>query len=64
MRWGLASSEKQIPQIIGNIENAKQGMELLEVGMVLRRQTLYPSELRALCNRYSDSKAFVAVPKI
>ena len=30
MPLGLALSEKQIPQIVENIERAEQGMELLE----------------------------------
>jgi hypothetical protein len=37
-RWSLASSEKQMPQVVENIGKPKQGMEGLEVGVVLRRQ--------------------------
>lgn len=35
---GLALSEKQIPQIVENIEKRKQGMELLESDGRHRRQ--------------------------
>ena len=58
-------SEKQIPQVVENIENAQYGMEPLESGVVLRRQTLYPPELRARGDQHPDSKAlpeFVATP--
>jgi hypothetical protein len=44
---GLASSEKQIPQVIENIEKWSESMEALERVGVLRRQMLYPAELRA-----------------
>ena len=39
-RWGLAVSEKQIPQIVENIETTTQGMELLEYRVVLAKQVL------------------------
>lgn len=48
---GLASSEKQMPQSVEKIEKRKQQMECLESSAMLRRQTLYPAELRA--RRYS-----------
>ncbi len=38
--WGLAVSEKQIPQIVENIETTTQGMELLEYRVVLAKQVL------------------------
>jgi hypothetical protein len=38
MRWGLASSEKQIPQIVENSERAKQGLESLESSFLRPRQ--------------------------
>jgi hypothetical protein len=44
---GLALSEKQTPQIVENIEKPQEQMEGLEVSFVLRRQTLFPTELRA-----------------
>jgi hypothetical protein len=44
----LASSEKQIPKIVENIQKTKSQREFLEPGAGLRRQTLYPAELRAL----------------
>jgi len=44
---GLALSEKQIPQVVEKIEKPKEQMEGLESSVVLRRQTLYPTELRA-----------------
>jgi hypothetical protein len=54
---GLALSEKQTPQIVEKIEKPKEQMEGLEPGFVLRRQTLFPTELRARGN-CSDSKPF------
>jgi hypothetical protein len=45
----LVSSEKQIPQVVENIEKGKSQMGLLEPDAGLRRQTLYPTELRARC---------------
>jgi hypothetical protein len=44
---GLALSEKQTPQVVEKIEKPKEQMEGLEPGVVLRRQTLFPTELRA-----------------
>jgi hypothetical protein len=44
---GLALSEKQTPQVVEKIEKPKEKMEGLEPGVVLRRQTLFPTELRA-----------------
>jgi hypothetical protein len=44
---GIALSEKQIPQVVENIENSCERMEALERVAVLRRQMLYPAELRA-----------------
>jgi hypothetical protein len=44
---GIALSEKQIPQVVENIENSCVRMEALERVAVLRRQMLYPAELRA-----------------
>ena len=38
--WGLAVSEKQIPQIVENIATTTQGMELLEYRVVLAKQVL------------------------
>jgi hypothetical protein len=46
---GLALSEKQMPQVVEKIEKEKEQMEGLESSVVLRRQTLYPTELRARC---------------
>ena len=43
---GIALSEKQIPQVVENIENCSERMEALERVVVLRRQMLYPAELR------------------
>jgi hypothetical protein len=43
---GLALSEKQIPQVIENTEKRSESMETLEQAVVLRRQTLFPTELR------------------
>jgi hypothetical protein len=40
-------SEKQIPQVVRKFSNYVKSMELLEPTSVLRRQTLYPTELRA-----------------
>ena len=42
----LLLSEKQIPQIVGNIEKGKQGMELLERSRVRPRQARYQAALR------------------
>ena len=47
MRLGLALSEKQTPQVVEKIEKPKEQIEGLESSVVLRRQTLYPPELRA-----------------
>jgi len=43
---GIALSEKQIPQVVEIIENRSERMEALEGAAVLRRQRLYPAELR------------------
>jgi hypothetical protein len=61
---GLALSEKQNPQVVEKIEKPKEQMEGLELSVVLRRQTLYPTELRARGRSHSDSKAFATVTKI
>jgi hypothetical protein len=45
---GLALSEKQTPQIVEKIQKPKEQIEDVESSVVLRRQTLYPTELRAL----------------
>jgi hypothetical protein len=47
VRLGLALSEKQTPQVVEKIEKPKEQIEGLESSVVLRRQTLYPTELRA-----------------
>jgi hypothetical protein len=44
---GLALSEKQTPHIVEKIEKPKDQIEGLESSVVLRRQTLSPTELRA-----------------
>ena len=44
---GLPLSEKQIPQVIENLESGGEPKEALERVAVLRRQMLYPPELRA-----------------
>ena len=41
----LASSEKQITQVVGNIEKGLRQMGLLEPRAALGRQALYPTEL-------------------
>ena len=43
----IALSEKQIPQVVENIENRSERIEALERVGLLRRQMLYPAELRA-----------------
>ena len=49
---GIALSEKQIPQVVVNTEKWCERMEELERAFVLRRQTLYPTELRARCDYF------------
>jgi hypothetical protein len=44
---GIALSEKQIPQVVVNTEKWCKRLESLEPAVVLRRQMLYPAELRA-----------------
>ena len=44
---GIALSEKQIPQVVVTTEKWCERMEELERTVVLRRQMLYPAELRA-----------------
>ena len=44
---GLALSEKQTPQIVEKIEKPKVQIEGLESSVVLRTQTLFPTELQA-----------------
>jgi hypothetical protein len=39
-------SEKQIPQLVANIEKGQQEMELLESGLVRPRQARYQAALR------------------
>jgi hypothetical protein len=39
-------SEKQVPQVVGNIEKPKQGMEWREAGVVLAEQVLCQFEIR------------------
>lgn len=53
---GLATREKQIPQIVETVTNSKYGME--KYGMeriewlnVLAKQVLSPAELHAHCGR-------------
>ena len=46
-RLGLALSEKQIPQVVENLRSGCEPKEALERVAVLRRQMLYPPELRA-----------------
>ena len=48
MPLGLALSEKQTPQVVEKVEKPKEQMGGLESSEVLRRQMLYPTELRAL----------------
>jgi hypothetical protein len=43
----LPSSEKQIPQVVENLESGGEPKEVLEPVELLRRQVLYPPELRA-----------------
>jgi hypothetical protein len=43
----LALSEKQIPQLVENLESGVESKEALETPGLLRRQVLYPPELRA-----------------
>jgi len=43
----LALSEKQIPQVVEYPEKRCERIESLEPAFVLRRQMLYPAELRA-----------------
>ena len=50
-RLGLASSEKQTPQVVENLRSGGEPKEALERVAVLRRQMLYPPELRALAGR-------------
>jgi hypothetical protein len=45
-RWGLAVSEKQIPQLVANIAKGQQEMELLESSCVRPRQARYQAALR------------------
>jgi hypothetical protein len=52
-RLGLLLSEKQIPQVIEKPERGCESKELLEWAAVLRRQVLYPPELRAQATRLS-----------
>jgi hypothetical protein len=59
VRLGLALSEKQTPQVVGNIGKPNELMEGLELSIVLRRQMLYPTELRAHPLLFFDSIAFV-----
>ena len=59
--WGLAVSEKQIPQIVENIETATQGMELLEYRVVLAKQVLSQLSYTPTVNDLINSKAFDAV---
>jgi len=40
VRLGLALSEKQIPQVVGKTEKAREQMEVLEGSIALRRQAL------------------------
>jgi hypothetical protein len=44
---GLALSEKQIPQVIEKFESRDKSQEASERVTLLRRQMLYPPELRA-----------------
>jgi hypothetical protein len=44
---GLAFERKQMPQVNENTENRTKRKEALERWHVLRRQMLYPTELRA-----------------
>jgi hypothetical protein len=53
-RLRLASSEKQVPQVIENTEKGKRQMGFLEPEAALRRQTLYPLSY----GRPFDSKRF------
>jgi hypothetical protein len=46
MPWGLASNGRQIPQVVGNIDNAQDGMELLESVFMRPRQARYQAALR------------------
>jgi hypothetical protein len=43
---GLAFERKQIPRFVGNTEKWSEGLEGLERAGLLRRQMLYPAELR------------------
>jgi PIN domain len=45
-RRGLTSSAKQVPQVVGNIDNVQCGMELLDIGFVRPRQARYQAALR------------------
>ncbi len=44
--FGLASSEKQIPQIVVNVESKLEGIEPLDGNVVLPKQVLYQAEPR------------------
>jgi hypothetical protein len=57
MPWGLASNGRQIPQVVGNIDNAQDGMELLESGVVRPRQARYQAALRPDMKCTTHSKA-------
>ena len=46
-RLGLPLSEKQIPQVVVILESGSGCKEALETTALLRRQVLYPPELRA-----------------
>jgi hypothetical protein len=64
-RWGLAVSEKQIPQLVANIEKGQQEMELLESGFVRPRQARYQAALRPDMKCCIDTKPlsnFAATP--
>jgi len=61
---GLALSEKQTPQVVEKIEKPKEQMEGLESSIVLRRQTLYPTELRAPRSTMTQCKSLPAARAI
>jgi hypothetical protein len=59
--WGLALSEKQIPQVVEKIESWGKTMESLERGRVLAKQVLSQLSYTPTAGTCPDFKAFVTV---
>ncbi|HWO38833.1 MAG TPA: hypothetical protein VNO32_59415 [Candidatus Acidoferrum sp.] len=60
---GLTSSEKQIPEIVENIENRRQRMESLECPNALAKQVLSQLSYTPTVGVTPHSKAFPRAPK-